>query len=96
MVDENTKTKAEGLLDETSGKVKDAAGGLTGDLGLQAKGKVEQFSGTAQQEFADLYDEGESRLEAATAFVQDRPLLSLGIATVFGTVLGWLLFSRKK
>jgi uncharacterized protein YjbJ (UPF0337 family) len=95
MVDENTQTKAEGLLDEVSGKVKDAAGGLTGDIGLQAKGKIEQFGGQAQQEFADLYDEGESKLEMATAFVQDRPLLSLGVATLVGTLVGWLLFSRK-
>mgnify|MGYP003366282978 CR=1 FL=1 len=93
---DTTKTKAEGLLDEVKGRVKDAAGGLTGDVGLQASGKVDQLSGMAQQEFADLYDDAESKLEVATAFVQDRPLISLGVAIVIGTIIGALFFGRKK
>lgn len=93
---DTTGKKAEGLLDEAKGKVKDAAGGLTGDAGLQASGKVDQLSGMAQQEFADLYDDAESKLEVATAFVQDRPLISLGIATVIGIIIGAIFFSRRK
>ncbi|QDH16449.1 CsbD family protein [Swingsia samuiensis] len=94
MVD-TLKTKAEGLLDEAKGRVKDGVGGLSGDLGMQADGKFDQLSGMAQQEFADLYDEGETKLEAATAFVQDRPLISVVIATVVGIIVGGLLFGRK-
>ncbi|GAJ28675.1 CsbD family protein [Acidomonas methanolica] len=94
-MDDTTKAKAEGLLDEAKGRVKDAVGGLTGDAGLQASGKVDQLSGMAQQEFADLYEDAESRLEMATAFVQDRPLLALGIVAVIGTLIGALLFGRR-
>ncbi|MCQ9155289.1 CsbD family protein [Acidomonas methanolica] len=94
-MDDSTKAKAEGLLDEAKGRVKDAVGGLTGDVGMQASGKVDQLSGMAQQEFADLYEDAESRLEMATAFVQDRPLLALGIVAVIGTLIGALLFGRR-
>ena len=50
MADDNLKnlgTKLEGVADEAKGRVKDAAGGLTGDLGLQAEGKIDQLSGMA-------------------------------------------------
>ncbi|AOX20233.1 CsbD family protein [Kozakia baliensis] len=93
---DTTGKKAEGLLDEAKGRVKDAAGGLTGDAKLQAEGKVDQLSGMAQQEFADLYDDAESNLEKATAFVQDRPLISLGLSILFGTVIGALFFGRRR
>lgn len=90
------KNKGEGLLDEAKGRLKDAVGGLTGDAKLQAEGKVDQLSGMAQQEFADLYDDAETTLEKATAFVQDRPLISLGAAIIIGTLLGALFFGRSK
>ena len=94
MADTNT-IKAEGLLDEAKGKLKDGFGGLTGDASTQAEGKFDQLSGMAQQEFADLYDESETKLEAATAFVQDRPLISLAIATFVGALIGALFFGRR-
>jgi len=93
---DTTGKKAEGLLDEAKGRVKDAAGGLTGDAKTQAEGKVDQLSGMAQQEFADLYDDAESNLEKATAFVQDRPLISLGLSILLGTVIGALFFGRRR
>lgn len=92
----NLGTKLDGVATEVKGRVKDAAGGLTGDLGLQAEGKFDQFSGMAQQDFADLYDEGEGVVEKAVTFVRDKPLLSLGIATFVGVLVGTLLFSRSK
>ena len=93
---DTTGTKAEGLLDEVKGKVKDGVGGLTGDTATQAEGKFDQLSGMAQQEFADLYDDAETTLEKATAFVQDRPLISLSVAILVGTILGAIFFGRSK
>ncbi|GAN60072.1 hypothetical protein ACI01nite_02940 [Acetobacter cibinongensis] len=92
----NVSNKVEGLVDETKGRVKDAVGGLTGDLGLQAEGKFDQFTGAAQQDFADLYEEGEGVVEKAVTLVRDKPLLSLGIVSVVGLLVGWLLFPRGK
>ena len=40
---DTTGTKAEGLLDEVKGKVKDGVGGLTGDTATQAEGKFDQL-----------------------------------------------------
>ena len=99
MADDKLKTvanKVEGIADEAKGRLKDAAGGLTGDLGLQAEGKFDQFAGHMQQDFADLYEEGEGVLEKAATFVRDKPLLSLGIVSAIGLVLGWLIFPRRK
>ena len=39
---------AEGKADNLKGKVKDAAGGLTGDSSLQAEGKMDQLKGKAK------------------------------------------------
>ncbi|RKT22264.1 CsbD-like protein [Paraburkholderia sp. RAU2J] len=38
----------DGTFKDAAGKVQDAVGGLTGDLDLQAEGKVRELSGQAQ------------------------------------------------
>ena len=88
--------KAEGVVDQGIGRVKDAAGGLTGDVGMQAEGKVDQLAGMARQEFADLYEENEGRVERAVTFVRERPLFSLAIAGVLGTIMGLIFIPRRK
>ena len=90
------ETKAEGIMDEGVGRLKDAAGGLTGNVGMQAEGKVDQLAGMARQEFADLYEEGEGKVERAVTFVRERPLFSLGIAAVLGTIMGLIFLPRRK
>lgn len=89
------ENKVEAKVRDVQGHVKDAAGGLTGDLGLQAEGKFDQFAGHVQEDFADLYEEGEGVVEKAVTFVRDKPLLSLGIVSVVGILLGWLFFPRR-
>lgn len=42
------ENSAEGNLDEMKGRVKDAAGGLTGDESLQAEGKWDKVKGKAK------------------------------------------------
>lgn len=91
-----TEQKIEGKIDQVKGHVKDAAGGLTGDLGLQAEGKTDQLAGMARDEFADLYEEGESMIEKGVTFIRDKPLCALGIAAMIGTMIGWLLMPRRK
>ncbi|QDH14780.1 CsbD family protein [Oecophyllibacter saccharovorans] len=93
---DTTNAKVEGLFKDAAGHVKEAAGNLTGDAKLQATGKMDQLAGKAERDFADLYDAGETRIEAATAFIQERPLVSLGIATVVGLIVGGLLRRRRR
>jgi uncharacterized protein YjbJ (UPF0337 family) len=52
------ENQAEGKFDNVKGKVKDAAGGLTGDTSLQGEGKVDQAKGKVQ----DTFGKGERKL----------------------------------
>lgn len=89
------ENKIDAKVRDVQGHVKDAAGGLTGDIGLQADGKLDQFTAHMQEDFADLYEEGEGVVEKAVTFVRDKPLLSLSIVSVAGVLLGWLFFPRR-
>lgn len=42
------KTRVDGAKNQAKGAVKEAAGKLTGNLGLQAKGAVQKTAGKAQ------------------------------------------------
>jgi uncharacterized protein YjbJ (UPF0337 family) len=43
----------DGTITEATGRVKDAFGGLTGDTGTQAEGKIDEVTGQAQQALGD-------------------------------------------
>ncbi len=88
MVDEN---HIDGAIDKGIGRVKDAVGGLTGDLGLQAEGKANQFQGHVEQEYGGFLDQARDQVEEAAELVRDRPLAALGIAAGLGFFLGLLL-----
>ena len=49
--DENT---LKGMGNDLKGKLKDAAGGLTGDTSLQAEGKWDQLKGKMQKTLGDV------------------------------------------
>lgn len=98
-----------GIAKQGVGRVEDAVGGLTGDVQTQAKGKLDQASGAAQQAYGQLKDgvrdAFENTLEAARARIHDRlddledrviakPLPALAIAGAIGLVLGLLLRGR--
>ena len=88
MVDEN---QIGGAVTEGVGKLKDAAGGLTGDTSTQADGKLDQLQGKVQGEYGDLLEKARDQFEDATALMRDQPLAALGIAAGVGFLLGWLL-----
>jgi uncharacterized protein YjbJ (UPF0337 family) len=56
--DQGTEDSLRGKGNDLKGKVKDAAGGLTGDSSLQAEGKVDQLKGKLQ----DTLGKGERKL----------------------------------
>ena len=85
MVDEN---EIKGTVTDGVGKLKDAAGGLTGDSGLQAEGKFDQVQGTVQKEYGDF-------LEQATVLVREQPFAAIGIAAGLGFLLGFLLIPSR-
>jgi uncharacterized protein YjbJ (UPF0337 family) len=80
MVDEN---EVEGTIRNVAGKVQDAAGGLTGDESLQAKGKFNQAAGNAQQTFGAAADE-------LRETVKQSPLSALAIVGAVALAVGFL------
>jgi len=46
--DQGMEDSMRGKGNDLKGKIKDAAGGLTGDTGLQAEGKLDQLKGKVQ------------------------------------------------
>lgn len=88
MVDEN---KVEGTLDQGIGRVKDAVGGLTGDSGMQADGKIDQLQGHVKQEYGSFLDAAREQAEEAAELVRDRPIAAVGIGLAAGFLLGLLL-----
>lgn len=58
-MNDETRTKAEGMVDEGKGRVKSAAGDLTGDNKKKAEGALDQITGKVKQGAADLKDKAE-------------------------------------
>ena len=46
--DQGYQDSAEGKADQLEGRIKDAAGGLTGDSSLQAEGKIDKMKGSVK------------------------------------------------
>lgn len=46
--DQGYQDSAEGKADKFKGRIKDAAGGLTGDSSLQAEGKIDKMKGSVK------------------------------------------------
>ncbi len=92
MVDEN---EVKGTVTDGVGKLKDAAGGLTGDSSLQAEGKFDQVQGTVQKEYGDFLEQAKEQLEEATVLVREQPFAAIGIAAGLGFLLGFLLIPSR-
>ncbi len=83
-MDEN---KVEGTFRTAGGRVQDAVGGLTGDAAMQARGKVSQVAGEAQQVYGDS-------IERIKDFTVDQPGKALAAALGLGVIIGFALRSR--
>ena len=83
-MDEN---RAEGFTRDIGGKVQDAVGGLTGDAATQARGKVNQAAGQAQEVYGQAMD-------AVKEFAVDQPVTALMTAMGVGVILGFVLGRR--
>jgi uncharacterized protein YjbJ (UPF0337 family) len=53
-----TDLRAKGTINKAEGQVEEGLGKLTGDRHEEAKGKVKQVQGSAQQGVADIQDAG--------------------------------------
>jgi ElaB/YqjD/DUF883 family membrane-anchored ribosome-binding protein len=95
-----------GVAKQGVGRIQDAVGGLTGDGATQAKGKLNEALGSAQQAYGQLASgvrdvvgggletvrsEIHDQLDTVETYVKDKPLPALAIAATVGIVLGLLL-----
>jgi len=60
--DQGYQDSAQGKTDKLKGRIKDAAGGLTGDSSLQAKGKIDKMKGTVE----DALGKAERKLDKSS------------------------------
>jgi uncharacterized protein YjbJ (UPF0337 family) len=81
------ESKVEGAFRNAGGRVQDAVGGLTGDAGLQTRGKVNQIAGEAQQVYGDS-------IERIKDFTVEQPGKALAAALGIGVLVGFALRSR--
>lgn len=79
------QNRIEGVVRGVGGRLQDAVGGLSGDTSGQARGKVNQVAGGAQNAYGKTVDQ----LQELT---HDRPLVvmlsMLGAGLLFGFALG--------
>jgi uncharacterized protein YjbJ (UPF0337 family) len=54
LTDRGLENNVEGKGKDVLGRVKDAAGGLTGDTGLQGEGKLDRLEGKLQDKLGDV------------------------------------------
>jgi uncharacterized protein YjbJ (UPF0337 family) len=52
--DKGDENRLRGAGNDIKGRVKDAAGGLTGDSSLQAEGKMDRLKGKVQDKVGDI------------------------------------------
>jgi len=62
-MNDETRTKAEGMVDEGKGRVKSAAGELTGDNKTKGEGELDQMVGKVKQGAADLKGKAEDAID---------------------------------
>lgn len=73
--------QVQGIAKDVAGKAEDAYGGATGDLGLQAEGKMHQAAGKLQRNFGEAVTQ---LLDAASS----NPLATLAVVAGVGFMLG--------
>lgn len=86
-----TDDRVEGALKKGAGKVEDAWGGLTGDGQTQARGKLDQASGSVQDAVGQARERAQDVFENVESYAKDQPAMALGVALAVGVVLGFVL-----
>jgi uncharacterized protein YjbJ (UPF0337 family) len=85
------RDRIEGTLQNVTGKVQDAVGGLSGDAGTQVEGKTRQAAGKIQNAYGDTLESARGMAADVGRSVEQQPLLAVLIAGALGLMLGGLL-----
>ncbi len=93
MVDEN---RVEGAAKTIGGKVQGAVGGMMGDAGVQAKGKLNQAAGSAQDAFGLVMDSASGWGGNVADMAKEKPVTALLVALSLGFVLRALTHTSRR
>ncbi|MFG1410186.1 CsbD family protein [Xanthobacter sp. VTT E-85241] len=85
-----TETTLKGAATEAGGRIKEAAGAVTGNGSLKAEGVYDQVAGSAQRALGDTADAVRAGGRKITRQVEDQPFPALLVAGAVGFVLGYL------
>jgi len=90
-----TDDRIEGAVRGGLGRVQDAVGGLTGDEGVQLKGKLNQAAGSLQNAYGKAREaaagQAQDLLGEFEVFAKQQPLAAVGMGLGLGVVLGLLM-----
>jgi uncharacterized protein YjbJ (UPF0337 family) len=81
------QNQAEGMARKVGGRVKDAAGALTGDAEMQGEGKASQLIGEAQQRYG-------AAMDGIQSFAEEKPWQTIGIVAGAAFLLGLIIGRR--
>jgi uncharacterized protein YjbJ (UPF0337 family) len=86
--------RIEGIVEHAAGAVQDTVGGLIGDSGTQAKGKLRQAAGTLKNAYGTAVDEARDISDTVGQTVEKRPLAALLTVGAVGFFIGWMAGRR--
>jgi ElaB/YqjD/DUF883 family membrane-anchored ribosome-binding protein len=89
-MDEN---RIEGAAKEGVGRLQDTFGAAVGDATTQLKGKLNEAAGKAQNLYGQAADQARDLGGQAGDWVVENPWQAVGVAAVFGLVIGLLIAS---
>jgi uncharacterized protein YjbJ (UPF0337 family) len=87
MVDKN---RVEGALENTIGKIEDAAGQIAGDAPTQAEGKARRAAGAVQSAYGETLDGARGFARELGGITRQQPFWMLLAASAIGFVAGRL------
>jgi ElaB/YqjD/DUF883 family membrane-anchored ribosome-binding protein len=82
-----------GAVKTGGGRIEGAAGALAGDTAMEARGKLNEAFGSAQQLYGRTVDQVRDAAGGAGELIAGQPVASVAIAAVVGIALGLLVGS---
>jgi uncharacterized protein YjbJ (UPF0337 family) len=81
----------EGDMRQDLGAAEKAFGEAAGDIQMTLRGKADEWVGKAQSAYGEAKDRALESIDAADAFVSEKPYLTAILAAVAGVAIGYLL-----
>jgi uncharacterized protein YjbJ (UPF0337 family) len=97
----------EGAAKQGVGKIKETAGSVLGDTGMQAKGKLDEAMGSVQQTYGRVSETARDALSQAAdrarsargelqTLIDEQPVLVAAVALGLGLAIGLLLLGGTR